>query len=81
MKGDKKMQTVREFTGHLWYTANIIIVDCKTFASDWNIDEIKKNALWQGKNNQLLSCTADKICEKTVGAFGVMDNYLIIEAY
>jgi hypothetical protein len=28
-----------------------------------------------------LSCTADKICEKTVGAFGVMDNYLIIEAY
>ena len=75
------MQTVREFTGRLWYAANIIIVDYKTFASEWSIDAIKKNALWQGLNNQLLSCTADGICNKTVGSFGVMDNYLIIEVY
>lgn len=75
------MQTVREFTGHLWAIVNIIIIDSKTFSSldDWNIDEVKKNALWQGTNNQLLSCTADEINNKIVGSFGVMDNYLIIE--
>lgn len=71
--------TVREFTGHLWTIANIIIVDYKTFSSYWSIDEIKENALWQGENSQLLSCTADEINNKIVGSFGVMDNYLIIE--
>ena len=73
--------TVREFTEHLWTIVNIIIIDYKTSfsLSDWNIDVIKENALWQGENNQLLSCTADEINNKIVGSFGVMANYLIIE--
>lgn len=73
-----KMQTVRDFTGRVWYAQNIVIVDLDRMPENANILD---HALFKGENWQLRSDLYKHLYDRLIRAYGVYDGYLVIQLY
>ena len=70
------MQTLREFTGRVWYAQKIVIVDLSKMPEDGNIFD---HALFKGENWKLQSVMHRQLMDRWVKACGVCDDHMVIQ--
>ena len=79
---------VRDFLNHLWYDADVIIVECgksdfviDTLERGFDIEEAKEDMLFIGKNSEMRSDLYKHLLRKDIRSFGTIDGYIVVELY
>lgn len=75
------MKTIREFTSHMWYAQQMIIIPWQKLHNEIDIEKIKANAIYIGTPHELRSVIYDNINNKILDSYGVIDNTMIITVH